>query len=134
MEEEEEDQGATQINGGEYTCTYCGECFRELRYRHDGIPRDRGDDPAIFCLPECFTGYEWFVVGRNCESEEERAQTIDEFRRAFNRNVRPSPITVYMRSDPRKRAQWLWQDCRDPLRLEHDRVQATKELRVIKKP
>lgn len=95
----------TQINGGPYTCAYCGGCFRERRYSCD--------DDQWFCLPECLVGYEWYVNGRNAETEEEREQCKQEFFEAFQRTVFPAPLSCYMRTEKRTRDQWLHEECRD---------------------
>jgi hypothetical protein len=123
MEEE-----LTQINGGDNTCDYCGGCFRERRYRCE--PYERDEEEKWFCLPECLVGYEWFVVGRNCESLEEQRQCRKEFRQAFRRAVYPAPLSCFFKTEPRPRDTWLHEDCRDRLEKDEDRAQAKRELFV----
>jgi hypothetical protein len=104
--------GQLDEDQAEFMCDMCHEPFVERRYTymHEG-------EEKTFCTPECATGYDWGVVGRDCETEWERAQTIASYREKFGRYVIPTPKTVFLRTYKGKRQDWLWNHCRHPDRL-----------------
>src|SRR5690242_14231841 len=75
----------------QYLCDMCREPYVERRYT---LPH--GGKERAFCSKECIAGYDWYVVGRNCESEQERAATIASYQENFARYVVPTPASVYM--------------------------------------
>jgi hypothetical protein len=109
---------------GEFTCEYCGNPFVQQRYKV------HYDEELWFCLPECLVGYEWYVIGRNQESEQDRAMCISQFEQAFKRQVIPAPFSCFLKTETRPREQWLHEECRKNLK-DKDKSQANAELRII---
>lgn len=110
----------------EYMCDMCHECFVERRYT---LPHE-GEEKA-FCTPECCVGYDWGVVGRDCETDEEKNATLASYREHFKRYVVPAPKAVFLGKGG-KREQWLWNHCRHPSRLSWpaDIKRANEELQT----
>ena len=126
---QESDTSPTQINGGQFTCAYCRNVFRERRYQC----KDADDEETQwFCLPECLAGYEWYVRARNMESPEEREQCKQDIRSAFGRNVFPAPFSCYWEGqEKRSRLQWLQQECWSRLKDDKDLEMVQRELLVF---
>lgn len=123
------DEGYTsQLDSrGPYICEACGENFVEMRYR---IKMADGD-VHIFCTPECFVGYDYYVLGHWQDDEEAVNISKQTYQHYFGRYVVPTPLSVLMRQDTRKRSQWLFEACRrvDQLRPE-DKARADMELKL----
>jgi hypothetical protein len=117
----------TQINGGRHTCGYCGGKFRENRYEYID-----DSEQVSFCLPECFVGYHYHVLGHDSESQEERDGWMQDYKDQFQRTVHPAPFSCYLEKEKRPREQWLAEVCRNDriLQTEKERSQARLELYI----
>lgn len=115
----------TQINGGRFKCGFCGGAFRENRYEY-------ADDSEVvlFCLPECFVGYHWYVLGHESESQEDRDGWMQDYKEQFQRAVHPSPFACYLGKEKRPREQWLAEDCRNDKILQTERERGLARLEL----
>jgi hypothetical protein len=115
------------VRHAQFKCDYCCEPYVEQRYdlEHEG-------KQFRFCSCECLLGYDWYVVGRNCEAEWERNQTIQSYREHCKRYVIPAPVQVYVGCYKGTRADWMRDICRNPDRLTDpkDRQRADMEMRT----
>lgn len=115
------------VQRAQFKCDNCREPYVEHRYYlpHEG-------KTVRFCSWECFTSYDWYVVGRNCETKLERDQTLQSYTQHAGRYVIPAPVGVYLGFYKGTRADWMRDVCRHPDRLTkpEDRQRAEMEMRA----
>ena len=115
------------VQRSQFKCDYCREPYVEHRYdlQHEG-------KTLRFCSCECLLGYDWYVVGRNCETKVEREHTMQSYTEHCKRYVIPAPVEVYMGYYKGTREDWMRDVCRHPDRLTkpEDRQRAEMEMRA----
>ncbi len=104
----EDDEPEHQLDSrGPFTCEYCAENYTLRKYElfHPGERKW-----YYFCCPECVMGYDGYILNTwasdpKLKMDHEKANRI--YKEMFGREVIPAPRGVFIKTDKRKRSEWL---------------------------